>query len=317
VRRFPTPTPPQQRDRPAEIDKDGEAREDVAALLPDRSDSPTAASAIKRVVLIDRSSGIQYGRDNEQYSSYRVTLPSVALESSTALAEHLLSDDRPWSRDVFTHDGQASFAGLAGAGGSFSGVTEAAVGETLVIIRNSRGVQVGDGNTQHNKFQIRITDVAVNAVQVGQVAASRAAVDRLCQRPSPAAAEALAGQIARIAREYLIVDLTAQVTRDVGNPVIRGWPAEIRERTGVQAGGSARAHVRVEVEVAKMDTSRLAGDLLEAARGPTAFRPSGPVPRANPGPDPASLHAADFNRHDAATDRAASIRPITGPGRSR
>ena len=131
------------------------------------SGDPDAAGTIERVVLIDGCSGVQYGRGNEQYSVYRVTLPPVALESADALARHLLSGDRQWSRDVFDHNGHASFAGLADGGSAFSGAAEAVAGDTLVIIRNSRGVQVGDGNTQHNEFQIRVAKVAIRAVQAG------------------------------------------------------------------------------------------------------------------------------------------------------
>ena len=195
---------------------------DAGALPHGESGDPAAAGTIRRVVLIDGCSGVQYGRGNEQYSVYRVTLPPVALESTAALARHLLSDDRQWSRDVFDHNGQASFAGLAGAGSAFGGAAEAVAGDTLVIVRNSRGVQVGDGSTQHNEFQIRVANVAIRAVQVGPAAASRAAVDRLCQHPSQATAETVARQIADAAREHLVVDLTAQVTREVGSPVIPG-----------------------------------------------------------------------------------------------
>ena len=240
---------------------------DAGAAPHGESGDPTVAGTIRRVVFIEGCSGVQYGRGNEQYSVYRVTLPPVALESTDALARHLLSDDRQWSRDVFDHNGQASFAGLAGAGNAFGGAGEAVAGDTLVIIRNSRGVQVGDGSTQHNNFQIRVANVAIKAVQVGPAAASRATVDQLCRHPSQAAAETVARQIADAAREHLVVDLTAQVTREVGSPVIPGQPAEISGRTGVQAGGSARAHVRVLVEVTTVKVSRLTTDLLRQARG--------------------------------------------------
>ena len=239
---------------------------DAGAPPHGESGDSAAAGAIRRVVLIDGCGGVQYGRDNEQYSVYRVTLPPVALESTAALARHLLSDDRQWSRDVFDHNGQASFAGLAGAGSAFGGAAEAVAGDTLVIIRNSRGVQVGDGNTQHNKFQIRVANVAIRAVQVGPAAASRAAVDQLCQHPSQATAGTVARQIADAARDHLVLDLTAQVTREVGSPVIPGRPAEISGRTGVQAGGSARAHVQVVVEVTTVNVNRLTTDLLKQAR---------------------------------------------------
>ena len=146
-------------------------------------------------------------------------LPSVALESSAELARHLLSDGRQWSRDVFDHTPRPASPGWPDRQ-VLRTATQALAGDTLVIVRNSRGVQVGDGNTQHNDFQIRITNVAVKAVQAGPAGASRAAVDQLCQHPSQAAAEAVAGQIAHAARDHLVLDLTAQVTREIGSPVI-------------------------------------------------------------------------------------------------
>ena len=261
------------------------------------SGDPDAAGTIERVVLIDGCSGVQYGRGNEQYSVYRVTLPPVALESADALARHLLSGDRQWSRDVFDHNGHASFAGLADGGSAFSGAAEAVAGDTLVIIRNSRGVQVGDGNTQHNEFQIRVAKVAIRAVQAGPAAASRAAVDQLRQHPSQATAETVARQIADAARDHLVLDLTAQVTRDVGSPIIPGQPAQISRRTGVQAGGSDRAHVQVVVEVTTVKVNRLTADLLRQARrdlaakeraaeerAPTFTTPSREAGRAEPSP---------------------------------
>ena len=292
------------------------------------SGDPGEPGAIKRVVLIDGCSGIQYGQGNVQYSVYRASLPSVALESSAEMARHLLSDGRQWSRDVFAHNAQASFAGLAGTGRSFGAATEALAGDTLVIVRNSRGVQVGDGNTQHNNFQIRITNVAVKAVQAGPAGASPAAVDQLCQHPSQAAAEAVAGQIAHAARDHLVLDLTAQVTREIGSPVISGQPAEIRGRTGVQAGGSARAHVTVVVEVTNMNVSRLTRDLLTEARRTRAAahqpaRPGftglpagmGSAKRVRPArQEPADPLAAASARIDRAGPPSTGTGPARGPG---
>ena len=295
---------------------------DAGALPHGESGDPAAAGTIRRVVLIDGCSGVQYGRGNEQYSVYRVTLPPVALESTASLARHLLSDDRQWSRDVFDHNGQASFAGLAGAGSAFGGAAEAAAGDTLVIVRNSRGVQVGDGSTQHNEFQIRVANVAIRAVQVGPAAASRSAVDRLCQHPSQATAETVARQIADAAREHLVVDLTAQVTREVGSPVIPGRQAEISGRTGVQAGGSARAHVRVVVEVTTVKVSRLTTDLLKQARRDHAARElatetqaatlSAPAREGRARPSPADRPAAKVARIDRTTRP-----PSPGAGQAR
>ncbi len=295
-------------------------RNDAGTVPHGESWDPGAADTIRSVVLIDGCSGVQYGRGNEQYSVYRVTLPPVALESTEALARHLLSGDRQWSREVFDHNGQASFAGLADAGGAVGGAAEAVAGDTLVIVRNSRGVQVGDGNTQHNEFQIRVASVAVRAVQVGPAAAGRAAVDRLCRDPSRATAEAVARQIADAAREHLVLDLTAQVTREVGSPVIPGRPAEISGRTGVQAGGSARAHVQVVVDVTTVKVDRVAEVLLRQARRDLAAKMQAAETRASTLTTPS--RAAGRARRapaDLLSDRSAPIDrtarpPSTGGG---
>ena len=194
---------------------------------------------------------------------YRVALPSAALKSSSDLARHMLSESRPWSTDAFTHDGRASFAGQAGGGATFRGLTETAAGDTLVIVRNSRGVQIGDGNTQHNEFRIRVTNVTVTAERYSL---SQAAVSRLCQNPSRAAAEALADRVAEAAREHLVLDLTAQVNREVGDPVIPRDASGIHGRTGAQGGGHNRAHVKIAVDVVRVDADNLAADLLAEAR---------------------------------------------------
>jgi hypothetical protein len=66
--------------------------------------------APKRVILIERCSGVQVGRDNDQVSAYRVTLPTAAFGSGQALADLLLSRDAPWSRDMFTHSARPDFS---------------------------------------------------------------------------------------------------------------------------------------------------------------------------------------------------------------
>jgi hypothetical protein len=109
--------------------------------------------------------------------------------------------------------------------------------------------------------------------------------------------------IANAAREHLVLELTAQVTREIGNPVIPGRPDEISGRTGVQGGGSARAHVRVVVDVT-VNVNRLTADVLKQARRvgpatpwatpPPAAVPSGPAPktsRAGPAPADQAAHA--------------------------
>ena len=248
-----------RRSLPAAADEWSAVSDELAARLQGR----TAARDIRRVVLIERCSGIQYGQDNDQYSVYRVALPSAALKSSRDLARHMLSESRPWSTDAFTHDGRASFAGQAGGGATFRGLTETAAGDTLVIVRNSRGVQIGDGNTQHNEFRIRVTNVTVTAERYSL---SQAAVSRLCQNPSRAAAEALADRVAQAAREHLVLDLTAEVSREVGDPVIPRDASAIYGRTGAQGGAHNRTHMKIAVDVVRVDADNLAADLLAEAR---------------------------------------------------
>jgi hypothetical protein len=240
-------------------------------VLPSRPPNGQASGLqteqpVRRVVLIERCGGVQVGRDNYQHSVYRISLPSVALKSSLQLAEHLLDENRGWSQAVFSHNARPRPADQTSLSSTFHGVSKAAAGDTLVLIRNSRGVQVGDGNTQHNTFRIRVANVAVSANSGAASAVSRTTVDRLCERPSRAMAEELAGQVARAAQRYLEVDLEARVHRDVGHPSIAGFPSRISDRTGVQAGGSSHAHVTVRIDVSALDHQQLADRLLEEAR---------------------------------------------------
>ena len=65
------------------------------------------------------------------------------------------------------------------------GITASPYGDTVVIVRNSRGVQVGDHNVQHNLFRIRVTDITVNADRLGMTAQREALISRLRENPDP------------------------------------------------------------------------------------------------------------------------------------
>ena len=227
---------------------------------------------IRRVVLIEGCSGIQVGQDNDQYSVYRVFLSSVALRSSQKLAEELLADGVPWSYDAFRHNGRADIARLAGGSSTFSSLVEVPDGDTLVIVRNSRGVQVGDHNLQHNDFRIRVSGVTVLPHGLGGTIARDSALEWLRPPGDQAAVRALADAVARAAKADLVMDLTAQVTRDIGNPTINGWPSAVHGRTGAQVGGPNRASVKVRVTVSRVDVRELEADLLAAQRHIAASR---------------------------------------------
>ena len=108
--------------------------------------------------------------------------------------------------------------------------------------------------------------------------------------------------------------LTAQVTREVGSPVIPGQLAEISGRPGVQAGGSARAHVQVVVEVTTVNVNRLTTDLLKQARRDLAATLQAAETQAATLTTPArTAGRARRAPADLLADRLARIDRTTGP----
>jgi len=235
-----------------------------------RSSSPEAIYGPARVILIERCSAMQVGRDNQQSSVYRITLPRAAFRSSQALAETLLSRDSPWSRDTFSHDAQPHLRDVAGRGyrSSFSDIIEDPCGDTLIIVRDSRSVQIGDRNVQHNEFRIRVSDTAVHADSVGMTRERQRWISRLREDPGDrTAARRLAEDLERAARTELMADLTGQVRELVAKPGISRWSGKFRGQVGRQIGGPgnrARVQIRVDRE-SKFDTRALERHLREIA----------------------------------------------------
>ena len=226
---------------------------------------------------------MQVGRDNEQFPAYQVTLPHAALGSGPALAETLLSPDAPWSRDVFSHDARPDLGSMAshGARSSGSGIVESPQGDTLVIVRDSQGVQVGDRNVQRNEFGIKVMDVTVRTDHVGMTKERQQYVERLLDNPGDrAAARLLARDVGQAARVELAADLTAHIEQATGNPQVNRWSGHFPDLAGRQVGAPGNhASVRVDVSVAKFDTRALALSLRE-----TAARLAPPPPgRTEPG----------------------------------
>ena len=203
-----------------------------------------------RAILIERSMGVQIGRDNDQVSVYLVRLPKGSFVSAQRLAETLLSPQVPWSRDVFRHDGRANLPDTRGLGpgASSSAVFEGPGGDTLVIVRNSRGVQVGDRNTQRNEFPVRVRAVAISADTVGGTRDRLEWISRLRANPGDReAARLLAEDVGQAARERLQADFTVRVLELVGEPRIRRWTGRFRDLVGRQIGHANRARVQIEV----------------------------------------------------------------------
>lgn len=225
-----------------------------------------------RVILLERCRGVQVGRGNRQFSVYRVNVPDPAFRSPRNLAETLLSPDTPWSRssrDVFSHSAQPDLGRVAAGrlGSASSRVMTDPRGDTLVIVRESRGVQIGHRNVQRNEFRIRVSDVPVQASRLGKTAAREKLISRLCADPCDrAAARRLAKDLGRSARLYVKADMTARVKKMVDHPQINRWRGRFRGLTGRQVGGPGnRARVKVNMRVSKFDTRRLARALRRSA----------------------------------------------------
>lgn len=233
-----------------------------------RLPSPPESSGLDRVILIDRCSGVQVGQDNDQYSVYQVTLPTVAIESGQELAERLLSQETPWSDDLFSHDAPHIRYSTPGGGfrSAFRDTIAGPAGDTLVIVRSSRGIQVGDHNVQRNQFRIRVTDISVRADHVGMTPEREALISRLRQDPGDrAAARSLAEDVERSASIDLAADLTGEITRTVSPPQIDDWPGEVHDRFGIQIGDLNRASVTVNVTPFKWDSTALERHIRQIA----------------------------------------------------
>jgi hypothetical protein len=247
---------------------DGLPRQLEDTVLPPFAED-AAAGAARLVILIERCSEVQVGRDNDQYHAFRYTLPAAAIKSGQALAEDLLQPGTPWARDVFSYDiALEQVRALShGRGNPVSGSLPAAGGEILVIVRNSSNVQVGDHNVQHNEFRIRVPPVTVQACQLRATPEREQAIAQLREDPyDQKAAHELAQDIARAARDELVVDLTAKVTVALGDRKIEGFPASVCDRAGYSLGENNRVHMTVEVTAVRVfNTQALEKQFLRAA----------------------------------------------------
>jgi len=221
----------------------------------------------RRVVLIDCCNGIQVGEDNEQLSVFTVTL-SAEFASAQELAEMLLGAGTPWEQDIFRHDAELRPPALQTAAGPDSrSIVQGPGGDTLVIVRNSRGVQVGDHNDQRNHFRIVAAPVSVWVEGLLLTSARRKAVCQLLENLADTeAAQRLAADLASAAQNFLTADITAHLHRGIAAPRAYRYPGEVTSVNGGQVTDTPNASVRVEVEVNTFDAGALAGQIQQTAR---------------------------------------------------
>lgn len=240
---------------------------------------------------------------------------SNLLGSAQRLTEALLGPHTLWARDFFSHDARPDLAGLAGGGRgtSSSSIIKNPDGDTLVIIRNSRGVQVGRRNVQRNRFRVRVRAVAVHAEGIGMTRKRLEWISRLRRDPDDrTAARLLAEDLGRAARARFHADLSAMIRQITGNPQVRRLVGRFVGLHGRQIGGRTnRARVQVRVTIGKFDTRALERALRTA--GPSRELPP-PAPAAArhraPRPDLPPRRTPDY--HDGPLRPSPVLRPGRG-----
>lgn len=248
-----------------------------------------SAGVPARVILIEQSMGVQVGSDNDQVSVYRVRLPRASFGSAKRLAKRLLRPDAPWSRDDFSHDARPALPAMRGAGHGTSSrsIIKSLWRDTLVIVRNSQGVQVGQRNKQRNKFPVRVRAVTVHVDTLDKTSRRLEWISRLHADPGDRdAARLLAEDLGQAARGRLQADLTTRVTQLAGNPQVHRWAGRFRRLVGRQIGHGNRARVQVDVITEKFDTRALQRSLRDVAERhqPPPREPSPTPPTARDRP---------------------------------
>ena len=250
---------------------------------PGRAVQPRLRSRPNQVIVIEHCQGGQVGRDNDQLNVHCVSLPDVTLTSERDLAERIFGPGAPWSQDVFSHDARPDLvrSGHIGFGASSSSVLCGPGGNTLVIVRNSRGIAVGDHGSQRNEFSVRVRAVNITADGFKMTLSRGQAIEQLRAHPGDRrAAESLADDIAGAAATELEVEMTAVAAREVNHSQMAGRSAHVRGLDGFQLGEGNRQRVTLDVTVSRPRTGQLvrlildaAGHVAEAARRLEATRP--------------------------------------------
>lgn len=248
--------------------------EEIPMPAPDhrmRSSAMDAADASEptRVILIDGCSGAQVGDHNEQYSTYWIDSAKLSVDSPKNLAERLFAEDLPVAADIFDlADPPDLDRDVEASSGRQSGeVRTGKRGETLVVVRNSSGIQVGNHNTQHNEFTFTMHDIRVRADQLEASSARSQAIEQLRRDPrNREAARRLAQDVARAADAQARQAITARV-----ETAERQLTDSATNRSGIQVSGqSNRTRARCKIKIAESGTRGLEREILSQAADASA-----------------------------------------------
>jgi hypothetical protein len=266
------------------------------------------AGGLARVILIERSMGVQVGRDNDQVSVYLATLPPGfirvrpeagrdAAEPGCPLVTRCFQPRRP--AEPPRHEARRARRLFQRHHREPSGRH---AGHRPELARRA----VGERNVQRNEFTVRVRAVAVHADTFGMTPGRLVWISRLRANPGDrATARLLAEDLGRAARDRLQADLTARVRQLAGNPRIRRWAGRFRRLVGRQIGGHGnRARVQVDIRTGAVDTRALQRSLRAAAeRHQPPPRESRPAPLTARYRPRQSRRARDASRQRSGPDR--------------
>jgi hypothetical protein len=242
------------------------------ARIPERSVTREPASP-RRVVVIDRCDTIQAGRDNVQYSAYRASLATPRLELGPELLDNLYNRRAPWFSEAFHHTGalpNISQASSRSPSVSKQQFVPDSRGGTVIIVKNSRNVQIGKHAAQANEFRLYAADYTITADNLVSRLNQEIieTIERLRVGPTDmAAVRTLAEKVIEQAQRYMTLKMDRKLKRDIGRPQINRWPCEIRQKTGRQIGGPGnRAYVTTQVEPPRIDRKPVERQIIQQAR---------------------------------------------------
>jgi hypothetical protein len=250
-------------------------------------DSPARTDA-QRTVLIERCDGTQIGERNVQYNFHRVELTDPRVELSDRFVRELLDQldlmertDRQANRasgsafrDARGPRIDQASSGRPRASGRQSFPDER--GNTLIIIKDSRGTQTGRGATQVNNYSRRVTEYKIIADRLDPTPRQLRAMRRLRDNPRDSRAiRELAEEISERAERYMKVRVERELARDIGSPRQLTWQwcdrngqCSVRDERSCQIGAGNRSYTEQEVRPPIIDRTPMKREIREIARRP-------------------------------------------------
>jgi hypothetical protein len=244
------------------------------------------------LVVIDTCDGIQVGRDNVQKNKFTYKLIDPTVEISKSLVRNLL-EGKESGTDSFSTDAPVSLPqrrssadGLADCftGGYKQALASSGGDQVLVVVRHSRGVQVGNDGLQLNHFRTDLNSCSVRVERLASNWKRQDAIDRLRSNPEDSeAAGMLVRDIVKEATRALRSDVRDKVKKLTERPLIEGFSAVLREEIARSVG--ERSRIKTTSDVTATGSRASGADVLDAAREAQkrTARP-GPDTRSRPGP---------------------------------